>query len=303
MSRVRWGFSQRRSLAYTLRRKVEVTLGRNWMRHSARWACGTACVALLATGCLPKRTCPSDGGSTATEESTETEIEFPTGPIDITFEDEEWDEEETMSFFEETAECGDLLALEPAAMLGTLESAQITCLEDKLELTDVQTFKKRLSLILIVDSWSGGQEERMRWEALVRRHLEEFDRSDPDLCYTFARHVQRRGAQYADEAVRWADVALENKTRWSGDTYISRVYSLLKLKSMAAADVWRATEEKLLKDQANQTLVDEVEAKRSEAKVAAREWLDYARESGKDPSRAFELCVSAAGTDQYCGGS
>lgn len=253
---------------------------------------------LLLPGCGPK-TPPRSGGDGSSDGGTD-EVVVPTGPVEISFDDDEWDDEDQMSFLKETADCGDLYSLEPAAMLGTLTDPQISCLEDKLEVTEVQTFKKRLSLILIVDSWSSGESERLRWEALVRRHLDEFDRSDPDLCYKFARHLQKRGAEYGEEAVRWADIALENKTLWSGDTYVSRVYSLLKLKSMAAADVWQASETAFAADPGNDSLREERDNLRNEAKTIAREWLDYARESGKDPTSAYDLCVSAAGTDQYC---
>ncbi|TNE91932.1 MAG: hypothetical protein EP330_03755 [Deltaproteobacteria bacterium] len=263
-----------------------------------RAAALTLMLALTLTAC-GKKTAPSAGGDTSGGDTTAA-APAPSGPIDIVFDDEEWDEEETMSFLEETADCGDLYALEPAAMLGNLSDPQISCLEDKLNVTEVQTFKKRLSLLLIVDAWSSGESERMRWEALVRRHLDEFDRSDPDLCYKFARHLQKRGSEYGEEAVRWADVALENKTRWTGDTYVSRVYSLLKLKSMAAADVWQASEAAFSANPGDESLREARDTRRNEAKTMAREWLDYARESGKDPTRAFDLCVSAAGTEQYC---
>jgi hypothetical protein len=266
--------------------------------HSVAPRALASALVLAVVGCGPKNS--PNSGVDATTDATPTEALMPTGPIEITFDDEEWDEEETMSFLQETADCGDLYALEPAAMLGNLTNPQIVCLEDKLNVTEVQTFKKRLSLILIVDAWSSGDAERMRWEALVRRHLDEFDRSDPDLCYKFARHLQKRGPEYGQEAVRWADIALENKTLWSGDTYVSRVYSLLKLKSMAAADVWQASEDALSADPTNPDLTVERDSRRNEAKTIAREWLDYARESGKDPTRAFDLCVSAAGTEQYC---
>ncbi|MCO4745804.1 MAG: hypothetical protein KC912_13505 [Proteobacteria bacterium] len=250
----------------------------------------------LIAGCGKKTKSPE-----VAAETTEV-VPLASGPVEITFDDDDWDEEETMSFLRETEECGDLLALEPAAMMGSLNDAQISCLEDKLDETEVQTFKKRLSLLLLVDAWSSGEAERMRWEAIARRHLDQIDRSDPDLCYKFARHLQKRGAEYGEEAVMWADVALENKTRWSGTTYISRVYSLYKLKSMATADVWQGAEAAYNADPTNEQARVERDRRRNEAKTTAREWLDYARESGKDPTRALDMCVSAAGTVQYCGG-
>ena len=38
-------------------------------------------------------------------------------------------------------------------------------------------------------------------------------------------------------------------------------------------------------------------------KVMAREWYEYASKAGKDASKAKALCVSAAGTEDYCEGA
>ena len=39
---------------------------------------------------------------------------------------------------------------------------------------------------------------------------------------------------------------------------------------------------------------------RNRTKVLSREWLEYANKSGQDFSKALHLCISAAGTQDYC---
>jgi len=143
--------------------------------------------------------------------------------------------------------------------------------------------------------------DKAEWERLVKRHLEDIDRSDPDMCYKYALQLSRGGVGRASGVIRWADYALENKAKWQGNTYKSRVYALLKLKAEAAARLWDNAEKAYT---ANRT--DENEAAsnkyRGMAKEYAREWLDYAKASGQDTSTAMSMCVSAAGSTAFCQG-
>jgi hypothetical protein len=195
--------------------------------------------------------------------------------------------------------CDDLKLLEPPAMLGKLSAPQRTCLEGALQSAELQTEKKKISLLMMQDSWS--KNDKAGWEKLVKRHLAEIDQSDPDVCYKYAQYLYRKGASRASGVIRWANVALENKTRWSGETFTSRVYNLLKLRAGAQNKIWMAAEEAHSKSPSADT-----DSKRSEArartKVLAREWYDYAKGAGKDTTKALQLCVSAAGTQEYCEG-
>jgi len=195
--------------------------------------------------------------------------------------------------------CDDLVALEPAALMGQLSNGQIECLEARIVSTSRMTEKDKVSRVLIMDAETKGN--RAKWEALMKRHLEEIDRSDPDLCFKYAVFLSRKGVGRAHGVIRWADYALENKSRWSGGTFVSRVYALNKLKAEGANRIWQSAEEAYVADRS-----DENEAKaqkyRDLTKVYAREWLDYARSSSQDTKNAMALCVSAAGNRQYCEG-
>ena len=195
--------------------------------------------------------------------------------------------------------CENLTMLEPAAMLGRLTDGQVACLEASLAAADSQTGKDKLSRVLMANAWSKG--DKKTWEKLVKRHLDEIDQSDPDICYKYAMYLSKKGVGRSQGVIRWADVALENKTRWSGSTYTSRVYNLYKLRAAASQQLWQASEQKHASSPTDQTK-DAVEKSRNQTKVYSREWFEYAKEAGKDTTKALQLCISAAGTKDYCEG-
>jgi hypothetical protein len=220
----------------------------------------------------------------------------------VSFDDEEEEEEDDLMMVElmkATAECGNLKKLEPSAMMGKLKDGEVRCLDDTLKDSDRQTFKDKISRVLMADAWAKG--DYHRWEAVVRRHLLEVDRSDPNLCYKFALHLSKANAEKSDETMKWVDVALENRSHWSGDLYKRRVNSLRKMKALSATKKWTWIEGRLL-ETPTEELRSDARLARNEAKTYAREWLEYAKQAGKDYTQALQLCISAAGTDGFCSG-
>ncbi len=195
--------------------------------------------------------------------------------------------------------CDDLVALEPAALMGQLSVAVRECLESSLASAARQTDKDKMSRVLLMDSEARG--DRKTWARLMKRHLEDIDRSDPDLCFKYAIYLSRRGVGRAHGVIRWADYALENKANWTGSTYTSRFYALLKLRAEAANRLWKAAEESYVQNRDDEAET-EADRYRGITKDYAREWLDYARASGQDTKNAMALCVSAAGSRQFCEG-
>ncbi len=196
-----------------------------------------------------------------------------------------------------TAQCGDLIKLEPAAMMGKLSDAEIRCLDKQLRDAERMTVKDKISRVLLADAWA--KQDEHRWEGVARRQLEEIDRSDPDMCYKFALYLSGKGPDRMDEALKWANVALENRSMWTGDLHVKRVYSLYKLKALAAQKNWGYLEDQLAKSPSVEA-EDAVREMRNLTKTLSREWLEYARSAGKDPTVAMNLCVSAAGTSGFC---
>ncbi|MCK6507329.1 hypothetical protein L6R53_28820, partial [Myxococcota bacterium] len=197
------------------------------------------------------------------------------------------------------ASCDNLVALEVPAMMGQLGAGVRSCLEKNLASTAAQTSKDKMSRVLIADAEA--RRDQGEWERLMKRHLENIDRSDPNLCFKYALHLSRGGASRASGVIRWADYALENKQQWQGAAYTKNVNGLLKIRAQAANKLWEAAEAKLVDDRSDENEAAS-ERYRGQTKDYAREWLDYARASGQDTAAAMALCVSAAGNKEFCGG-
>ena len=197
---------------------------------------------------------------------------------------------------EDTA-CTNLIGLETRAITGNLETAHVDCLERRLRHEDRQTTKNKISRLLMADAWS--KKEVLRWEATVKRHLEEIDRSDPDLCYMFARHQAKYGAERIDSTMRWANAALANSLNWEGATRVDRVLALHRINALAAEDKWYSAEDAFQRSHSSETMLG-AEFWRNQAKSYAREWLEFADRSGRDTEIPYRLCLSAAGAHEYC---
>ncbi len=196
-----------------------------------------------------------------------------------------------------TAACQDLLPLEPKAITGELTPDLVACLESRIGEEPLLTTKDKLSRMLMVNADSKG--DMAEWTRLAARHLEDFDRSDPDLCFKFALVLSRGDIEDAELVLKWSDYALENKHVWDGPTYMSRVYNLLRLKAETATRIWHDAEDDFIEERTEENEVAAEQA-RGFAKDVAREWLDYARTSAQPVDRAFVLCESASGNPAFC---
>lgn len=194
--------------------------------------------------------------------------------------------------------CVELRPLETPAMLGQLDQAQKTCLEKRVATDAKQTDKKHASLILIANEW--GANEREAWESRVLEHLAEIDQSDPALCYKLALHLEQQGPPRAAEVIRWAETAMKNARRvWSGEQYTNKMYALHRLRSKAASELWYVAEQRHTKNPSPESQ-DAVDKYRAQAKNFSKEWYQYAGEAGKDTTHPREMCLSAAGTSDFC---
>ena len=192
--------------------------------------------------------------------------------------------------------CDDLIAMEPDALMGIFSPGRIECIETRLT-SETQTTQDKLSRLLLADADSKG--DKGEWERLMARHLEDIDRSDPDMCILYAQNLLKKGVGSAQEAIRFADYALENKQVWSGDTYTKRLYGLYRLRAEAANELWKDAEQNLIADPTDENDA-QTQKWRGKSKDYAREWLDYAEASEQNIDRALMICVSAAGTKRAC---
>jgi len=208
--------------------------------------------------------------------------------------------QEVVAVAQEVAEvsCDDLVALEPSAMMGQLSAGQAACLERRIRVDRLQTDREKASRVLIANTQAAG--DQGRWAALVERHLDEISRADPDLVmqyvvFLFKTNPLERG----EDAIHWADVALENKQRWEGDTYVKNVGALLRIRTETAYKLW-TNADKEYRASPDDDSEWQAEEYRGITKDFAREWLDYLRAAGQPADLALQICTSAAGTADFC---
>jgi hypothetical protein len=243
---------------------------------------------------------------TYVEEATPTYVEEAT-PTYVEEATPTYVEEATPTYVEETpieeplvdASCDDLISIESFAVVGQLGVERRKCLETRLSGESQLTGQSKISRVLINDAKSRGDEAD--WERLMRRHLQEIDRSDPDMCLMYSIHLSRGGVGRANEVIRWAGYSLENKAQWAGGAHTRNVYNLHKLRAQAAHRLWKSAETRFV-DERNDANEAQAARFRAMAKTYAREWLDYAKAAGKDTSQPMSMCVSAAGSMEYCPG-
>lgn len=184
-------------------------------------------------------------------------------------------------------------------MMGTLGKARRSCLDGAIASSSSQTDKSKMSLLLLVDAEASG--DRSAWVRYIKRHLTDIDRSDPNLCMKYAVYLYRSNSGQEAGVIRWSNYALENKQNWSGSTYKRNVYSLYKLRAQAANRQWQRAEKKLVEERSD-TNEEKAKSARGKVKDFSREWLDYARASGQSTQKPLALCVSAAGSAEFCQG-
>lgn len=194
--------------------------------------------------------------------------------------------------------CDDLLTLESAAMLGQLSPGQRDCLDRRIATERLQTDKSKISKVLLVNAESAG--DRGEWQRLMQRHLEDIDRSEPDLCFAYALYLHRGGSlEHAEDVVRWAGYALENKQVWDGTDHVTKVLGLMRLRAEAANRLWLDAE-KAFQRSASEEAEGVSETYRGWTKDFSREWLDFSRAANDASARARQMCEAASGSSAFC---
>jgi hypothetical protein len=188
-----------------------------------------------------------------------------------------------------------LRALEPSASRGVLTDEEKSCLEKNYAAAREQTTKNKISRVELVNAYAY---DTTSWATLVRRHLDEVDRSDPDMAYLWAFYLFNTDKAQAEQVVKWCDIALERKQVWEGDVFVSRVYGLMKLRTVAAQEVWRRGEEQRAAGKGPSD--DQLEDLRNRVKTLAREWIDFAKVSGRNVNESLALCIAVA-SREACG--
>ncbi len=195
------------------------------------------------------------------------------------------------------AELVELRGFEAPAREGVLHPAQIDHLEGLLQNAS-PVGASLISRLLMRNAREQG--DTATWERLVKRHLEEIDRSDPDLLLLYARHLSPGGVQQAPAVIRWTSLALERSDQWSGAERVERVSELHRLRTEAAMSLWESTTRRYV-----ETHQDEDEASANRYRALAQQyaisWLDFAWAAGARIDAPRSACRAAAGqTDGPC---
>lgn len=186
--------------------------------------------------------------------------------------------------------CSNLLEIETMAILGQLGPERRACLEQRVAV-DGPRRRSAASRMLLVDAFSSGDLEA--WERQMRLHLTEIEPADADLRYKLALHLaKKRTPEAAREVMVHADAALAHADQWAGNTHAARVFTLHKLRAVAAQKLW---------EDAKGDPTREPEA-RARTEAVARAWLAVGAELGKPTETARALCASAAADPTSCGG-
>lgn len=204
----------------------------------------------------------------------------------------------TVNAVEQQEGCDNLTLFEANAMMGTLPLSGRQCLDGRAgSSSEPVTIRARASILLITDAQTRG--DTKDWERLVKRHLKSIEKSQPDLCLSYALYLSQKGTSRAKQVIKWSEVGLTNKHVWSGEARIQKVNALYQVRAFASNSLWQLSEQKLVSERSseNQAAADDW---RGKTKNFSREWLDFARAAGADTSAARQLCVSAAGDINFC---
>jgi hypothetical protein len=192
--------------------------------------------------------------------------------------------------------CENLLSLEPFSLMGQLTQDLWDCLEKRLSSSE-QTLQIKISRVLIMDAEA--RRDKDRTLMLMRRHLNEIGRSDPDLCFKYALRLFKLGLDRQEEVLIWVGAALENKQEWTKATYKRRLFSLYQLQGETSNKLWIHWAAKYVEDRSEESK-EQAEKWRNMTKQYSLEWLNYAKISTQAVKRARNLCITAAGTSEFC---
>ncbi|MFT5682059.1 MAG: hypothetical protein ACI8RZ_002977 [Myxococcota bacterium] len=175
----------------------------------------------------------------------------------------------------ESPECLDFAALqEPAVLIGRLSNDMQRCL---LENPAAQT----------------------TLDEHIERHIAQANCADPAVCFAIAMYLSRKGHTRAEEVIKWADEALDYRTIWNDETYNTRVNALLKVRALAASEAWIQAEMQNAIESSDQSHTA-IEQTRGRTQTFARQWYVFADTVHAETAQPMGLCVSAAGSPEYC---
>ena len=153
------------------------------------------------------------------------------------------------------APCDDLVALEALSRRGAIPEDQVSCLRSKYR--KPQSPKQRILTILMTqaDADASGKV----WDQLLAWHWNLTGMDDPLLAYRYADFLVDSGAGEAEQAMKWAKIALNSQDGFSGRTgrqALERLHTLRVQTAQRLLEVARAAHERSPSPFSEQGLAD-----------------------------------------------
>ncbi len=122
--------------------------------------------------------------------------------------------------------------------------------------------------------------------------------ADPLLTAAFSVHLLALGADRADEAIEWAELAMEEaRSEMYGPAFVELTDQMHRVRAIALNLRWQTIElERLTSGKTS----EHAEPARVAAAESAEEWVSWTEAAGTDPELAQALCYSASAHPRRC---
>ncbi len=183
------------------------------------------------------------------------------------------------------SDCSDPTQFEAAANNGELSGADRACLAKRMRNAALsQTDRDKVGRVMLRDASvrcdAGSCADYEREQVYF---FEEVTRSDVDMMYVFATHMQAGGRH--DETIMWANNTLERKSDWEPAEFVENVPKTLEMIARARYALFQAQNSP---------------RRAKAAETAALEWATNLDSLGKDYTEALDICAAAAGSRESC---
>jgi hypothetical protein len=136
--------------------------------------------------------------------------------------------------------------------------------------------------------------DRDAYHRHVEAHLTSVDGSDASYALDYASHLFQTGGA-SSNALRWAKVAIANRTTWTGLEYENSTFNAYKLQAAINQMLWQSAENRYRKSPTEENAVSRTRA-RERTGEAAKAWFRFAKEIEQDWRSAESLCALAGTT-------
>jgi hypothetical protein len=193
------------------------------------------------------------------------------------------------------------LAMELAGATGSLTPDQLDAAQACVQQGTRQNQREAISRTLLAHHASGVSGGLCAsFDDAMGYHLEELDRSDPELLYQWVLHLAHGRRHKGDHRamLTWTSRGLAARTSWTleGEDFVARVGALQRYRAVAAHTLWSQAEVAYAASSESEDRRAE-EHWRGIAKEMTRAWIDHDLAAGNDVHMAQQLCWDVTTAD------